>query len=122
VTGDDFNRLLNGSRMLVGVAALAAPGKAFSGAGLSARRNPQLPFVVRMFGVRDLVLGAGALSTTGGERRRWLQAALAADVADALASVAGHRAGHLPPHGAVMLGLTACAGTALGIAALTSSD
>ncbi|HEX8054424.1 MAG TPA: hypothetical protein VF517_15665, partial [Thermoleophilaceae bacterium] len=75
MTGDDFNRLLNGSRLLVGVAALAAPGKAFSGVGLDSRRNPQLPFVTRMFGVRDLVLGAGALGTSGGERRRWLQAA-----------------------------------------------
>jgi hypothetical protein len=122
VTGDDFNRLLNGSRLLVGVAALAAPGKAFSGAGLDSRRNPQLPFVTRMFGVRDLVLGAGALGTTGGERRRWLQAALVADVADALAAVAGHRGGYLPKHGAIMLGLTAATGTALGIAALASSD
>ncbi|HEX8051472.1 MAG TPA: hypothetical protein VF517_00650, partial [Thermoleophilaceae bacterium] len=71
---------------------------------------------------RDLVLGAGALGTTGGERRRWLQAAVVADVADALAAVAGHRNGYLPTHGAIMLGLTAATGTALGIAALASSD
>ena len=122
MTGDDINRLLNGSRTLVGVAALAAPGKAFQGAGLDARRNPQLPFVMRMFGARDLVLGAGALGTTAGERRRWLQAALAADVIDAIAAVAGHRGGYLPTHGAVMLATTAAIGSALGIAALATSD
>jgi hypothetical protein len=122
VSGDDFNKLLNGSRVLVGVAALAAPGSAFRGAGLSDRSNPQLPFMTRMFGVRDLVLGAGALTTSGEERRRWLQATLAADVVDALAAVAGHRAGYLPTSGAVMLGITALTGTALGIAALTTGD
>ena len=122
MTGDDFNRLVNGMRVLVGVAALAAPGQAFRGAGLDPRRNPQLPFMTRMFGVRDLVLGAGALASAGGDRRRWLQATVAADVGDLLAAVAGRRAGYLPTQGAVMLGLTAATGTALGIAALTSGD
>ena len=122
MTGDDFNRLLNGSRMLVGALSLAAPGKAFAGAGLDARRNPQLPFMVRMFGVRDLVLGAGALGTSGGERSRWLQAALAADVVDAAAAIAGHRGGYLSTQGAVMLAVPALLGTALGVAALASGD
>ena len=122
MTGDDFNRLLNGSRLLVGAVSIAAPGRAFEGAGLDPRRNPQLPFMTRMFGIRDLVLGAGALGTSGGERRRWLQAALAADVIDAAAAIAGHRKGYLPTHGAIMLATTAALGTALGIAALASSD
>ena len=120
MTGDDFNRLLNGSRVLVGVAALAAPGHAFRGAGLDPRNNPQLPVVTRMFGVRDLVLGAGALGASGDERRRWLQAGIAADVADLVAAVAGLRGGYLPTHGAIMLATTAATGTALGIAALTA--
>ena len=120
--GDDYNRLLNGSRMAVGLAALAVPGHAFRSSGLDDRNNPQLPFVMRMFGVRDLVLGAGALSTSGEERRRWLQAGVAADVVDALAAIAGHRAGYLPTSGAVMLTLTAATGTALGMAALAPGD
>jgi hypothetical protein len=122
VSGDDYNKLLNGSRVLVGAAALAAPGQAFRGAGLDDRRNPQLPFMTRMFGVRDLVLGAGALSTSGEERRRWIRLTVAADAVDALAAIAGHRAGYLSTRGAVMLALTATAGTALGVAALTSSE
>jgi hypothetical protein len=122
VTGDDFNRLLNGSRVLVGVAALAAPDQAFRGAGLDSRKNPQMPFMTRMFGIRDLVLGAGALGTSGGERRRWLQAAIAADVVDLAAAVAGVRSGYLPTHGGIMLAATAATGTALGIAALATGD
>ena len=122
MSGDDYNRLLNCSRVVVGIASLAAPGQAFRGAGLDPRRNPQLPFMTRMFGVRDLVLGAGALGTSGDERRRWLQGGVAADAADAFAAMAGHRAGYLSTRGAVMLALPAITGTALGIAALASGD
>ena len=122
MTGDDFNRLLNGPRVLVGVAALAAPGRAFRGAGLDPRRNPQLPFMTRMFGIRDLALGVGALGTGGAERRRWLQATIASDVGDLAAAIAGRRAGYLSTHGAIMLATTAATGAALGIAALVSDD
>lgn len=122
MSGDDYNRLLNGSRVLVGIAAVAAPGQVFRGAGLTSRRNPQLPFVTRMFGVRDFVLGAGALGTSGEERRRWLQASVVADVVDLLAAVAGQRAGYLATRDAVMLALSAATGTALGIAALAAGD
>lgn len=122
MTGNDFNKLANGARVAIGAAAVAAPDVAFRSAGLTSRSNPQMPFMTRMFGVRDLVIGAGALSTSGEERRRWLQAALVADVVDALAAFAGHRAGYLPTSGALMLGAAAVTGTALGIAALTTGD
>ena len=118
--GDDFNRLLNGSRMVVGAAAIAAPGHVFTGAGLDGRRNPQLPVLSRMFGIRDLVLGAGALGTSAAERRRWLQAGIAADAVDLVAAIAGARSGRLSTREAIMLGIPATAGTALGIAALTA--
>ena len=118
--GDDFNKLLNGSRVLVGVAAMAAPGQVFSGAGLDARRNPQLPVLTRMFGVRDLVLGVGALTTSGDERRRWLQATIAADAVDIAAALIGARSGRLSTQNAIMLGIPATLGTALGIAALAT--
>jgi hypothetical protein len=122
VTADDYNRLVNGSRVLVGIAGFLAPGHAFRGAGLDPRNNPNLPFMTRMFGVRDLVLGAGALSTSGRERRRWLQAAVVADLGDAVAAVWDGRQGNLPPHGAVMLTVTALTGASLGVAALTTDD
>jgi hypothetical protein len=120
VKGDDFNKLLNGSRVAVGAAALLAPGHVFRGAGLDARRNPQLPVITRFFGVRDLVLGLGALSTGGAERRRWLQATVAADAGDFMAAIAAARGGYLPTQRAVMLAVPAALGTALGVAALAT--
>jgi len=122
VTGDQYNRLLNRSRVLVGLAACVAPGQAFRGAGLDTRRNPQLPYMTRLFGIRDLVLGLGALTTGGDERRRWLQATVAADLGDAVAAVVDARAGNLPPHGAVMLTVSALSAAGLGIAALATGD
>lgn len=122
MTGDDFNKLLNGSRLLMGAASFAAPDMAFRAAGLESRGNPQLPVMTRMFGIRDVAIGAGALTSSGEERRRWLQAAIVADVGDALAVLAAHRAGYLSTAGALMLGIAATTGTALGIAALTSGD
>ena len=118
MNGDTFNRALAGGRFLVGVTSLTAPGRAFEGAGLSAKRNPQIPFMVRMFGVRDSALGLGAVTTDGAERRRWLQIGVACDAVDALAALAGYRGGYLTGRGALMVGIPAVAATAAGIAAM----
>lgn len=115
----EINRLLNGGRMAVGLASLLAPDQAFRGAGIDSRGNPQMPFMTRMFGVRDLVLGAGALTAGDGDRRRWLQACVVADAADAVAALLGHRGGYLSTPGAVMVGGLAAAATVAGVIALT---
>ncbi|MDQ3933918.1 MAG: hypothetical protein M3340_04730 [Actinomycetota bacterium] len=120
MNGDLINRLLNGPRMLVGLGSIAAPHQAFRGAGLDTGKNPQLPFMTRMFGVRDLALGAGALTTSGDERRRWLQMAVMADAIDATAAIAGVRAGYLEPRTGAVMAVTAIGATALGIVALAS--
>ena len=116
---DQINKLLNGGRVAIGLASLLAPDHAFRGAGLDSRGNPQMPFMTRMFGVRDLVIGAGALTTSGDERRRWLQAAVVADAADAVAALLGHRGGYLSTSGAMMVGGTAAAATIAGVIALS---
>lgn len=115
---EQINKLLNGGRMALGLASLVAPDQAFRGTGLDSRGNPQMPFMTRMFGVRDLVLGAGALTASGGERTRWLQACVAADAADAVAALLGHRGGYMSTQAAVMMGGVAAAATVAGIVAL----
>ena len=76
-------KLLIGIRVSIGAGTWLAPRLAGRLFGLDPPGNPQLPYVGRLFGVRDVVLGAGAQLATGDSRRLWLQLGLACDAADA---------------------------------------
>ena len=115
-------RSLAGVRVAIGTSAWATPrlaGKAF---GLDADGNPQSPYLARLFGVRDLALGVGALTTTGDARRRWLALGLVCDAADAAAGVMAGRAGYLPKVPTVLVTGVALVAVGLGAAALAGSD
>lgn len=109
-------------RFAVGAGAYAAPGLTGQLFGLQPRRNPQSPYLARLFGVRDLALAGGALASDGDARRTWLVAGLACDVADAGAAWLGHRAGYLSGGTAVMLAAPAVAAVAMGAVALSGGD
>ena len=60
--------------------------------GLDPEGNPQLPYVGRLFGARDVVLGAGVLRSSRKQKDAWVTAGLACDVADVAAgAIAGAR-------------------------------
>jgi hypothetical protein len=109
---------LAGLRVAVGVASWSTPRLAGRLFGLDAQANPQSPYLARLFGVRDVALAWGALTSTGESQRQWLVAGLACDVADALAGVAGARGGYLPQVTAVLVTSTALSAAALGASAL----
>ncbi len=112
---------LAGLRLAVGATAWAAPrvsGRLF---GLDAAGNPQAPYLARLFGVRDAALGWGLLNSEGDAQRQWLAVGLACDVADALAGIAGGRAGYLSKVSAVLVTGAAIAAGALGASALSES-
>jgi hypothetical protein len=109
---------LAGLRVAVGVASWTTPRLAGRLFGLDAQANPQSPYLARLFGVRDVALAWGALTTEGEARRQWLIAGVACDAADALAGVAGGRVGYLPKLTSVLVSGTALAALALGAAAL----
>ena len=93
---DQTIRNLATLRLAVGASAWATPrlaGKAF---GLDAAGNPQSPYLARLFGIRDIALGVGALSTTGEARRQWLTLGVMCDAADAAAGNFAGRGGYLP--------------------------
>ena len=105
-------------RIAIGVISYLAPnlgGKLF---GLDPSRNPQAPYLARLFGARDLAFGVGALQTSGSTQRQLLQLGLACDLADVGAAVMGRRAGYLPAVTAVLVGGTAAAAAAMSAAAL----
>jgi hypothetical protein len=72
--------------------------------------------LTRALGMRDLVIGAGTLASSGSDRRRWLMAALLADLTDLSVTLAAGSA--LPRSGRVLVSVAAGTGMGLGAAAL----
>ena len=69
----------------------------------------------RGLGARDLALGAGALAATESELRPWVAAAILADTADLVATVAAGKS--LPLAGRLLVAAVASGGAALGVVA-----
>src|SRR2546421_7288836 len=109
---------LAGLRLAIGAGAWAPPRLAGRAFGLDAQANPQAPYLARLFGARDVALAWGALGSSGDARRQWLLLGLACDGADALAGVAGGRAGYLPAVTSALVTGTALAALGLGALAL----
>jgi hypothetical protein len=117
-------QLINGLsalRLAVGVSSWATPRTAGKLFGLDADANPQAPYLARLFGIRDVALAWGTLSSSGSAQRQWLVAGLACDAADAVAGIVGGRAGYLPPVTSVLVTGTALSAALLGAAALGDS-
>lgn len=107
---------LVGGRLGLGVSSWLAPGAVGKVLGLEV--NGQVPYLARVFGVRDAVLALGAYSSSGEDRRRWLLAGLVSDSADAVASIIGGRSGYMSKRASVGLTAFALSGASLGAAIL----
>ena len=115
---DDAGRLLAVTRVGVGTGAWIASGLAGRVLGLQSRGGSSDSFVLRLFAVRDAVLGLGVLRSTGAERRHWLQLGMVADGADAAAAVVAGAQGRIPRHVAVASAIAAAGAVALAARAL----
>jgi hypothetical protein len=113
---------LAGLRAAIGLGAWLVPRVAGRLFGLDARDNPQSPYLARLFGARDVALGAGAVLTEGEARTLWLRTGVACDVADAVAGLAAGGRGYLGPVSAALVTGTAVGAAALGVAALRAED
>ena len=108
------------ARSALGTGALLAPrqtGRLFM---LDPEANPEVVFVGRMWGARNLALAAGLRGIRGPQRRATRQVNVAVDVADALAAWLAWREGSLPGPAALLAGGTAVVATALGVASLVA--
>jgi hypothetical protein len=94
-------------RMAVGAGAWLTPNLSGRLFGLDPDGNPQLPYVGRLFGARDVVLGAGALRSPKKQKDTWVTAGLACDVADVAAGALAGARGQLPPAAAALVTATA---------------
>jgi hypothetical protein len=95
------------SRIAVGTGAWLTPNLSGRLFGLDPEGNPQLPYVGRLFGARDVALGAGTLRSPRKARDAWLTAGLGCDVADVAAGVLAGARGQLPLSAAAMVSATA---------------
>jgi hypothetical protein len=102
-------------RIAVGSGTWLAPNLSGRLFGLDPDGNPQLPYVGRLFGARDVVLGAGVLRSSRRHRDAWVTAGAACDVADAAAGVLAGVRGQLPLAAAALVTATAGVLGAAGI-------
>jgi hypothetical protein len=95
------------SRIAVGTGAWLTPNLSGRLFGLDPEGNPQLPYVGRLFGARDVAIGAGTLRSPRKTRDAWLTAGLGCDVADVAAGVLAGARGQLPLSAAALVSATA---------------
>ncbi|MEZ5141170.1 MAG: hypothetical protein R2726_01430 [Acidimicrobiales bacterium] len=115
-------RLLAAGRVAVGGALVVAPGVAGRSWIDDAARTPAAKVVLRALGIRDLVLGAGALIALerGEPVREWVLLGAACDAVDAAATTLALR--RLPLKRTLPVLAVALAAGALGLAAADSVD
>jgi len=109
-------RLVAAGRIGFGVALILAPQRVTAPwLGRDAgRAGAQV--VSRGLGARDLVLGAGVLVVPEAQLRPWVAAAIVADAADLVATVAARDS--LPLTGRMLVGAVALGGAVVGAMAL----
>ena len=78
-------------RIAVGAISFARPGLAAQLFGLDLVNNPQSAYVARLFGSREIALGAATLLARGSTRRNLVLAGIGVDLADAATGVLGIR-------------------------------
>ena len=91
-------------RIAIGAAALASPAVAAKLFRLDHSRNPQLPYMTRLFASREIALGTITLLAKGSARRKLVALGMAIDGADGFAGYDAMKSGSVSQ--SVGLGLT----------------
>lgn len=107
-------------RIALGIGALAAPTRTAKAFGLKPEANAQLSYFARMFGAREVALGALTLAARGEARRRLVLVGLAVDGADAATGALGLRSKEFTPVSGGMLVAGALGAVGSGVAALVA--
>lgn len=107
-------------RIAIGVGSIASPSLTARMFGLSPANNPQLGYFARMFGVREIALGALTLMAKGDTRRTMVLAGIAVDGGDAATGVLAIARKEVPVLSAVMLIGVALGAVGSGAAAVAA--
>jgi len=90
-------------RIAVGAISFAQPAVAAKMFGLDIDNNPQGPYLARLFGSREIALGAATLLARGKTRRNLVLAGIGVDLADAATGVLGIQDKTVPTRTGAML-------------------
>jgi hypothetical protein len=107
-------------RIAVGAISFLSPRLAARLFLLDPKANPQLSYMSRLFGPREIVLGALTLAATGEARRQLVQIGVAVDGADALNGLISTVSGSVPKPAALALTAVAAGAVATGVMELQS--
>jgi hypothetical protein len=108
-------------RVVIGALSLLSPSLTAKLFLLDPKANPQLGYMGRMFGSRELALGAITLASSGDARRRLVQLGVAVDGADAYTGIATAVTGSVPKKAGILLTLVAAGAVATGLMELQES-
>jgi len=108
-------------RIAIGAMSLLSPSLTARLFLLDPRNNPQLSYMGRMFGSREIALGVITLASSGETRRRLVQLGVAVDGADAYTGIVTAASGAVPKKTGVLLALVAAAAVATGVVELHES-
>jgi Animal haem peroxidase len=104
-------------RLFNGGAALFAPEKLASRLGADPQANGAVIYVLRMFGIRTVVIGTELLVLRGEALDRCLRKGVLIHASDTVAAAAAGAKGYLPPRTAMLTTLISTVNTGLAIAA-----
>ena len=102
-------------RIVIGALSLLSPSLTSKLFMLDPKANPQLAYMGRMFGSREIALGAVTLASSGEARRRLVQAGIAVDGADAYTGIVTAVSGAVPKKTGLLMSLVALGAVATGV-------
>ncbi|KAA1415824.1 DUF4267 domain-containing protein [Nocardioides humilatus] len=109
-------------RIAIGVSSIASPQLTAKVFGVSPEANPHMGYFTRMFGVREIALGALTLMAKGEVRRTMLKAGIAVDSGDAITGAIGLARQDVPKFAGATLTIVALGAAGSGAAALIASE
>jgi hypothetical protein len=112
--GSDTAKALAVGRVVLGAIALVFPTLAARIFMLKVSSNPQLPYMTRLFGAREIAVGALTLTAPESARTSMVGLGMAVDGSDAIAGFAAARSGAVSKPVGVLLTGGALAAVAAG--------
>jgi hypothetical protein len=94
-------------RLLMGLMALLVPGFMAHQIGVDPKTNPGVLYVLRMFGIRTVMVGAELLMQTGDRRAEALRRAVVIHTSDTLAAFVASRSANFPKQGRLIVWVSA---------------